>query len=175
MSAPTRPTGRRETRGGHDLVVYTRTFAAPADDVWAAVTEPRRLERWVGTWEGDPADGWVGFRMTAEAEDAPAERMVVDECDPPHRLAVHSETEYGTWYLEMDLAEADGRTTFTFSQRITDPATAADIGPGWDYYLDRLVAAETGGDIAAIDFTDYHEPTKEYYRALFAEPDGQPV
>ena len=53
MSTPTRPTGRRETRGGHDLVVYTRTFAAPLDDVWAAVTEPRRLERWVGTWEGD--------------------------------------------------------------------------------------------------------------------------
>jgi hypothetical protein len=101
--------------------------------------------------------------------------MVVDECDPPHRLSVHSETDYGTWYLEMDLAEADGRTTFTFSQRITDPSTAADIGPGWDYYLDRLVAAETGGDVAAIDFTDYHEPNKEYYRALFADPEGQPV
>ena len=70
MSTPTRPTGRRETRGGHDLVVFTRTFAAPLDDVWAAVTEPRRLERWVGTWEGDPADGWVGFRMTAEGENA---------------------------------------------------------------------------------------------------------
>ena len=28
---------------------------------------------------------------------------------------------------------------------------AAGVGPGWEYYLDRLVAAETGADIAAID------------------------
>ena len=36
-------------------VVFERTFRAPIDDVWAAVTEPERLERWIGTWTGDPA------------------------------------------------------------------------------------------------------------------------
>lgn len=167
MTTPAHPTGRRETRGGHDLVVFTRTFAAPIDDVWAAVTEPSRLHRWVGTWEGDPTDGWVGFRMTAEAEDAAADRMWVDECDPPRRLAVHSSTDYGTWHLEMDLEDTDGTTTLRFAQRITDAATAADVGPGWDYYLDRLVAAETGGDVEAVDFTDYDPADKEHYRALF--------
>ncbi|MDQ4052855.1 MAG: polyketide cyclase, partial [Actinomycetota bacterium] len=45
-------TGRREERGGAGYVVYTRTFRAPIDDVWAAVTEPARLERWIGTWTG---------------------------------------------------------------------------------------------------------------------------
>ena len=35
----------------------TRTFHAPIDDVWAAVTEPERLARWLGTWTGDPATG----------------------------------------------------------------------------------------------------------------------
>jgi uncharacterized protein YndB with AHSA1/START domain len=168
MTSPQHPTGRREARAGHDRVVFRRTFRAPIADVWAAVTQPRRLERWVGTWEGDPADGWVGFRMTAEAEDAAAERMHIDECDPPRRLAVHSVTEYGTWYLELDLEETAGVTTLTFAQRISDAGTAADVGPGWDYYLDRLVAAETGADVAAIDFTEYHEADKEYYRALFA-------
>ena len=167
MTTPTHPTGRREAREGHDLLAYTRTFSAPIEDVWAAVTEPRRLERWIGTWDGDPADGWVGFRMTAEAADAPAERMFVDECDPPRRLAVHSSTDYGTWHLELDLEEADGGTTLTFAQQITDAETAGEIGPGWDYYLDRLVAAETGGDVAAIDFNDYHPADKEYYRGLF--------
>ena len=165
---PNHPTGRRDERGGHDRVVFRRTLQAPVTDVWAAVTEPDRLVRWVGTWDGDPAQGWVGFRMTAEAEDAPVERMDIDVCDPPHRLATHSSTEYGTWYLELDLAESDGVTTLTFAQRIADAATAADVGPGWDYYLDRLVAAETGGDVAAIDFTEYHEADKEYYRALFS-------
>ena len=26
------------------------TFRAPIEDVWAAVTEPERLARWIGTW-----------------------------------------------------------------------------------------------------------------------------
>ena len=46
------PTGRRATRNGHDSVVLDRTFRAPIESVWAAVTESDRLERWVGTWTG---------------------------------------------------------------------------------------------------------------------------
>jgi len=43
------PTGRRERRGDRDYVVLARAFRAPVEDVWAAVTEPERLERWIGT------------------------------------------------------------------------------------------------------------------------------
>ena len=164
----THPTGRRETRDGHDVVVLMRQFRAAAEAVWAAITEPDRLERWIGTWEGDPANGWVGFRMTAESPEATAERMWIDECDPPRRLATHSSTPYGDWHLALDLEERDGVTTLSFAQRMSDPGVAADVGPGWDYYLDRLVAAETGGDVAAIDFTDYHPADSDYYRSLFS-------
>lgn len=167
MSAATHPTGRRETRRGQEFLVYTREFAAPVEDVWAAVTEPGRLERWIGTWEGDPTDGWVGFRMTAEAPDAEAERMWIDECDAPRRLAVHSDTPYGSWFLELDLARGRETTTLSFAQRMSDPGLAADVGPGWDYYLDRLVAAETGGDVAGVDFGAYDPQDREHYRALF--------
>ena len=164
----THPTGRRETRDGHDVVLLRREFAAAVEDVWAAVTEPERLDRWIGTWEGDPADGWVGFRMTAESPEATAERMWIDECDPPHRLVTHSSTPYGEWHLALDLEERDGVTTLTFAQRMTEPGVAADVGPGWDYYLDRLVVAETGGDVATVDFTDYHPADSDYYRSLFS-------
>jgi|SRR5436190_581692 len=164
----THPTGRRETRDGHDVVVLMRQFRAAAEAVWAAITEPDRLERWIGTWEGDPANGWVGFRMTAESPEATAERMWIDECDPPRRFATHSSTPYGDWHLALDLEERDGVTTLSFAQRMSDPGVAADVGPGWDYYLDRLVAAETGGDVAAIDFTDYHPADSDYYRSLFS-------
>ena len=47
--------GRRLGRDGAAFVVIERTFRAPVADVWAAVTEPDRLERWIGTWAGDPA------------------------------------------------------------------------------------------------------------------------
>ena len=164
MSAPRHPTGRR-AREGHDRVVFERTFRAPIADVWAAVTEPRRLERWVGTWDGDPADGWVGFRMTAEAEDASAERMVIDECDPPRRLAVTTHAETGSWRLLLALTDIEGGTRLTFTQPGIDPVEAESVGPGWEYYLDRLVAAETGGDVTAIDFDrDYYPSMLDQYR-----------
>ena len=38
------------------------TFHAPIEDVWAAVTEPERLARWIGTWTGDPATGTRAVR-----------------------------------------------------------------------------------------------------------------
>ena len=62
---PVVATGRREGRGNHSLLVLERTFRAPVVDVWAAITEPERLERWIGTWTGDPASGSVLVRMTA--------------------------------------------------------------------------------------------------------------
>jgi len=164
------PTGRRESRDGTSYVVYTRTFQAPIEDVWAAVTEPRRLERWIGTWSGDPASGSVEFQMTAESEDAAAETHRIDVCDPPRRLATRSQApgQDIVWRLELDLAEEAGTTTLTFAQAMDDPELASSVGPGWEYYLDRLVAAETGGDVASVDFGDYHPQQSEHYRSAFS-------
>lgn len=159
------PTGRIEHEGGRPRLVITRTFAAPIEDVWAAVTEPGRLERWIGTFTGDPASGVVAFRMTAEGEDATADDLEIRECDPPRTLRVSTHGEYA-WSLDLELVEADGVTTLAFSQPGIDPAQAGSVGPGWEYYLDRLVAAETGGDVAEIDFDrDYYPAMEEHYRA----------
>ena len=160
--------GRRQDRDGAAHVVIERTFRAPVTDVWAAVTEPARLERWIGTWAGDPASGTVQFRMTAEGEDIEAEPMTVHECDPPRRVVMRSaqpvEPEL-LWAWEIDLTEADGTTTLTFAQGVTDVELAESVGPGWDYYLDRMVLAETGGDLAVVDFDDYYPAFKDHYRA----------
>jgi uncharacterized protein YndB with AHSA1/START domain len=163
-----RPTGRRDDRDGTAYVVFERTFAAPIADVWAAVTEPERLVRWIGTWAGDPASGEVAFRMTAEAEDAPEERILIDECHEPTRLVMRSarpDDHSEVWSWQIDLSEADGVTTLTFAQEVVDVELAESVGPGWDYYLDRMVAAETGGDPSVIDFDDYYPAFAAYYRA----------
>jgi hypothetical protein len=69
------------------------------------------------------------------------------------------------WQLELDLVEAGGITTLTFTQPDIDPAVADSVGPGWEYYLDRLVAVETGSDVAAVDFDrDYYPAMAEHYR-----------
>jgi len=164
------PTGRRATRNGHDSVVLDRTFRAPIESVWAAVTESDRLERWVGTWTGDPASGSVLFRMNAEGDDVKPETFTIDSCEPPHRISLTSdvEGEANVWHFVLELSEAGGTTTLTFSQSVPDAEMAAGVGPGWEYYLDRLVAAETGADVAAVDFDDYYPAQSDHYRAMFA-------
>ena len=165
------PTGRREDREGVATLVLERTFRAPARHVWAAVTEPERLVRWIGTWAGDPASGTVQFRMTAEGEDIAAEPVTVHECDPPRRLVlswVAGGPTGGLWHIEIDLAEADGVTTLTFAQRVPDAATGRDVGPGWEYYLNRLVAAQSGADVAAVAWP-HHEGLSGHYERIFAD------
>jgi len=164
------PNGRIERDPeGHPTLVIVREFAAPIEDVWASVTEPERMERWIGTFSGDPASGSVQFRMTAEGADAPAEEVEILACEPPRLLDVLTRTPDGQWHLRVALAEADGRTVLTFTQPEIDPTQAESVGPGWEYYLDRLGAALTGDDVAAIDFErDYYPAMLEHYRTALA-------
>jgi uncharacterized protein YndB with AHSA1/START domain len=170
MSTSVRPTGRLEKHDGTPHLVIERRFRAPIDDVWAAVTEARRLERWIGTYAGDPASGEVAFRMTAEGDEAPEERMQIRTCTPPRHLALTAHTGEEAWLLELRLREEGGTTVLDFAQASTDPEAAESVGPGWEYYLDRLVAAETGGDVSAVDFeADYYPAMAPHYRALFVD------
>jgi uncharacterized protein YndB with AHSA1/START domain len=173
--------GRRETRSSAAHVVFTRTFAAPLEDVWAACTEPDRMERWIGTWTGDPASGEIAFRMTAEGDDVPEEVYLVEACEPPRRFVVRSRdavpfTEDGSgprvaWQHTLELEESDGVTTLTFTQVVPEGPLGADlvasVGPGWDYYLDRMVTAFGGGDPGQVVFEPYLERSA-HYRGLFA-------
>ncbi len=55
-------------------------------------------------------------------------------------------------------------TTLTFGQRVKDGFDAASIGPGWDYYLDRLIAARAGADLPVWD--TYYPEFAPHYREL---------
>lgn len=162
-------TGRREVRDGAAYIVFERRFNAPVDDVWAAVTEPDRLERWIGTWSGDPASGSIEFRMTAESPDASPEIHRILVCDPPRRLVTESSSpeDDTVWRIEVDLAEREGVTTFQFAQRMEDAVPAESVGPGWDYYLDRLLVAHDGGDPSAVVWDAYYPALSSHYSEAF--------
>jgi uncharacterized protein YndB with AHSA1/START domain len=166
------PTGRRETRGFGEAVVFDRRLPAGIDDVWAAFADPERLQRWIGVWEGDPESGTVVFRMTAEGDDVPEETVRIQECTAPTRLRLRIGTLEDPdryWDYEIDLAEDGGSTILTFATTVAGVHPVSDTAPGWEYYLDRLVAAHSGEDVAAIDFSrDYYPAMSEHYRSLFA-------
>jgi uncharacterized protein YndB with AHSA1/START domain len=162
------PTGHYDRRAG-DLVLERR-FTAPIHDVWDSITVSERLARWFGTWTGDPRSGSVMVTMTAEAEAIPPIRYAIDACEPPHRLAVSATDDSGTWRLDAQLSEDGDGTLLVRRQRGIDESSLAETGPGWEWYLDRLVAAVVGSeppDLAAFD-VDYM-PMSAGYAAMAAE------
>ncbi len=154
---------------GHPHLVILRRFPVSAEEVWRELTDSTRLERWIGRWEGDPRSGHVTFFMTAEAADAPGEEYTILECDRPRRFAGDTSAGSGSWHLWFELAEdSPGDTVLTFGQRLNPGEDVGSIGPGWEYYLDRLVAAQAGVDVATVDWNDYFPALQAGYERLVA-------
>ena len=149
-------------REGSAVVLrFERSYDASPAEVWEALTDPDRVARWLGSWTGDPASGQVLLVMTDEA-DAPAEPVLIDRCEPPLRLDVTMDPGDGGWPLSLVLTEHAGRTTLVFEHRLAEPYDAGSIGPGWQYYLDRLGAVLDGSPVPA-DFGDYHPRLADRY------------
>jgi uncharacterized protein YndB with AHSA1/START domain len=166
MTSP--PTGRLfPTADGTSLVV-SRTFRAPIEDVWASVTEPERTARWFGAWEGDAAPGRTIKMQMAYEDQSPWFDVRIDVCEPPRRLALSMIEESGNRRVELQLSHTDGRTELQLVHHL-DPADGiGEMGPGWEYYLDMLVAAREGTPTPTFD--DYYPAMKPYYEGLTADP-----
>lgn len=167
MGASPQPSGKLlATEGGRDLVL-TRSFDAEPEAIWAEVTESERTARWFGPWSGDgEPGGTISCRMTFEKGE-PEIEMSIDACERPRHLALHSEDEHGSWRLQLDLIEADGGSTLQLTHHLDESSETGMIGPGWEYYLDMLVAAQAGQPLPSFD--DYFPAQQAYYESLVPE------
>lgn len=151
------------TERGSDLVLV-RSLALTADEAWAHLTESELTEQWFGPWEGDArAGGAVRVRMRFEDHE-PAIRIMIRACEAPRRLVLEAEDEVGGWKLEL-LVEEDGAddalVTFIHHLEGDDVGGVGEIGPGWEYYLDLLVAATEGTERPGFD--QYYPALREAY------------
>ena len=159
------PTGRRgvvtELPDGRLRLEFRRSWADGPDEVWAALTEPDRLARWFGTYEGDREPGALGtLTMTHEAEPV-GEDVRIAECDPPRRLVVEWVGQ-ADWRVELVLVVESGRTTLHFVQVFTAGTDVTDFALGWHWYLDKL-DAEAGGRPAPGDWETFLAATGPDY------------
>ncbi|MDY0908343.1 SRPBCC domain-containing protein [Microbacterium sp. CFBP9034] len=168
MTERTAITGTVTDIDGSPNLVLTRMFAAPASEIWRELTESARLERWIGRWEGDPSTGHIAFFMTAEDDEAPPEEYTILECDPPRRFAGDTSAATGAWHLWFELVEKGPMTMLVFGQRLNPGEDVGSIGPGWEYYLDRLVAVHKGRDAATVAWDRYFPALQDEYLALVA-------
>ena len=145
-----------------DNLVLTRTFRAPVADVWASLTDPERTARWFGAWEGTAGPGNTIKVQMMHEEGKPWMDMTIEACEEPHRLALSSQGEHG-WRMDLELSETAGVTELTFTQRLSAADGAGEIGPGWEFYLDALVASRDGQPAPVWD--DYYPAMKEHFEA----------
>lgn len=158
-------TGSITTKDDRRDLVLVRRFNAPAAEIWADMTDSALLERWIGRWEGHPSTGKVDFFMTAESPDAKAEEYTITRCDAPYHFAGNSHMGDAVWHLYFDLEEADGVTTLSFGHLLNPSDNPADVGPGWEYYLDRLTAVREGRAAESVVWDDYYPYLSSFYGA----------
>jgi uncharacterized protein YndB with AHSA1/START domain len=153
-----RPTGRV---ADNELII-TRSFRAPIEDVWTSVTKSESLERWYGRWEGDAGVGkTVRLQMVFEKGDAWT-NVLIETCEAPRHLVVTTTSAFGSKRLELRLAEKGETTQLTFVHHLGDKKKmVGELGPGWEYYFDNLVAARAGEPLPKFD--DYYPAQKQYF------------
>jgi len=132
-------------------LVVTRRFDSPIEEVWQSVATSDGTSGWYGpfTREGDMALVTMAFE-----EGSPVFPMHIDACEQPTRVELSSDD----FHLELRLSVIDDSTEVALVHHLADPAAAAMFGPGWEYYLDNLVAARAGQAL----------PTFDGYEARFA-------
>lgn len=156
------------TRTRHGALELRRNFSQSPSELWSYLVNSKRLASWFGTYSGDPDSGAVDVVLLAE-EGEPSEQVEILECDPQALvLKVRTGEGEGSWQLELQVHADGAGSELIFQMPGLDPSMAGSVGPGWEYYLDRLTAAVSGGDVGTVDFEkDYYPALSEYYEQLF--------
>ncbi|WP_314147161.1 SRPBCC domain-containing protein [uncultured Leifsonia sp.] len=130
--------------GARRVVTVEREYPAGRAELWSALTEPRRLERWIGRYTA--ADDGFRLEMGGPGTDAVVTGRVL-ACEPERRILVSwrfsgdGEREADT-ELEATIAEtAEGRVLLTLTHRRVQAVTASVYGAGWQDVLTRLARA----------------------------------
>ncbi|MBN9511750.1 MAG: SRPBCC domain-containing protein [Alphaproteobacteria bacterium] len=134
------------------LVVRRETrIAAPPATVFAFLTDPEKILRWMGTdakTELHPGGLYLVKGISGRAASGTFREVV-----PVHRLAYSfgwegsEEVPPGSGLVEIDLIEQDGGTLVRMAHSgLPNEPQRVSHGKGWAHYLERLAIAATGRD-----------------------------
>ncbi len=138
------------------LVVRREThIAAPPAAVFAFLTDPEKILRWMGT-EATTEVQPGGLYLVKGVGDRHRARGAFREVVPVHRLAYsfgwedNEAVPPGSSLVEIDLIDRDGGTLLRMTHSgLPDAAQCALHETGWAHYLGRLAVAATGRDPGA--------------------------
>ncbi|HWK66098.1 MAG TPA: SRPBCC family protein [Rhizobiaceae bacterium] len=126
-------------------------IAAPQATVFAFLTDPDKIMRWLGTKAA--VEAHPGGIYLVSVGDKYVARGQFTEVIPVHRLAYsfgwdeREDMPPGSSLVEIDLVEKDGGTLVRFTHSgLPDEKERAGHEKGWNHYLRRLAIAAAGGD-----------------------------
>ncbi len=125
-------------------------IAAPPSTVFAFLTDPEKILRWMGTEATlEPNPGGL-YLLNVNGRVA---RGCFTEVIPVHRLAYtfgwdqSDDVPPGSSMIEIDLVDQDGGTLVRMTHSgLPDTEQCANHEKGWTHYLARLAVAAAGGD-----------------------------
>jgi len=136
--------GSLRSADGKCIVRMEDHYDTDIGDLWSALTDPRRLARWLGEVEGDLrlggefrahffASGWEGTGR-------------VDVCEPPQHLLVLTKDPDEPYELVIEATlTADGdQTSLVLEERGMPPDYLAAYGAGIQVHVEDLAAHIAG-------------------------------
>lgn len=117
-------------------------FDTDADDLWSALTDPRRLARWIADVEGDLRLGGTFHARFTSSWEGPGR---VDVCEPPRRLVLTmSPGQNDQTVIEAELTSVGEQTRLVVEERGLPLDQAAAYGAGWQVHIEDLAAHLAG-------------------------------
>ena len=150
-AAGNRIVGTLRTADGKGVVRMEDRFDTDIDDLWSALTDPGRLARWLGEFEGDLrlggefrarffASGWEGTGR-------------VDVCEPPRHLLVTTsqDRQAEAHAIEATLTAEGDHTILILEERGMPVNLLAAYGAGIQVHIEDLAAHIAGRERCDAD------------------------
>lgn len=171
LAAARREMGKGTLPAGEAYTIeLRRRYPAQIDDVWDAITNPERLQRWLKPVSGD-------LRLGGKYELEGGEHGEILACDPPRLLTVSwlygpdADAWPGTSEVRVRLAPgSDGDTDFELIHAaFVDEPLFPTYGPGaggvgWDLLLLALARLLTNDETADHEALEKSPEAREFIR-----------
>lgn len=135
--------GTLRSADGKGVVRMEDRFDTDIDDVWSALTDPRRLARWLGEFEGDlRLGGQYRARFYSSGWEGTGR---VEVCEPPQRLLViNAEEDRDEHVIEATLTADGDQTILVLEERGMPVHLLAAYGAGIQVHVEDLAAHLAG-------------------------------
>jgi uncharacterized protein YndB with AHSA1/START domain len=142
-AAGNRIVGALRTADGKGAVRMEDRFGTGIDDLWSALTDPGRLARWLGEFEGDLR---LGGEFRARFFDGWEGTGRVEVCEPPRYLLVRTRHARQTdeHVIEATLAADGDHTILILELRGMPVNLLAEYGAGNQVHVEDLAAYLAG-------------------------------